>query len=78
MIYITPFKTQTLETTGPSNDSGFASLDDVVAVMGPDHVKRTRALLVYGDETDRVLFSRAPFRIDGVEVPTIDDPVNNA
>ena len=70
MIYITPFKTQTREATGPSTDSGFASLDDVVTAMGPDHVKRTGALLVYGDASDRVLFSRTPF--------CIDEPVNNA
>ena len=32
-ILSTPFNGQTLQTTGPGVDSGFASVDDVIAVL---------------------------------------------
>jgi len=59
-IYATSFDPQTLEPTGHSADSGFDSLETVAAVMGPP-VKQTDALLIYGDASSRVLFSRLPF-----------------
>lgn len=63
-IYVTPFDDGTKQCTGPSTDSGFASLDEVAAVMGePD--KRYEAMLIYGAGNERVLFSRAVFCIDG-------------
>lgn len=64
-IYATPFKASTKETTGPSTDSGFQSLDDVVTAMGePEH--RYKAMVIYGPGEDRVVFSDFIFRIDEV------------
>lgn len=62
-IYATPFKASTKETTGPSTDSGFQSLDDVVAAMG-EPLKRYKAMVIYGPGEDRVVFSKIIFRID--------------
>lgn len=37
-IYATPFDPATKQCTGPSTDSGMATLDEVVMLMGPpDH-----------------------------------------
>lgn len=63
-IYATPFTDEPRECTGPSTDSGFQSLDEVVEVMGPDYVTRSRAMVIYGPGNDRVVFSRIIFRID--------------
>lgn len=63
-IYVTPFKASTKETTGPSTDSGFDSLEDVVAVMGEPDVSRGRNMLIYGPGEERVVFSKIIFRID--------------
>lgn len=63
-IYATPFKASNKETTGPSTDSGFQSLDDVVAAMGPDYVARYKAMVIYGPGEDRVVFSKIIFCID--------------
>jgi len=56
-IYATPFNPETREPTGYSTDSGFSTLDQVVAAMGPP-LERTEALVVY---PGAVLFSRLPF-----------------
>ena len=48
MIYLTPYDPTTLRCTGPSVDSGFASLDDVVALMGPP-VRAGRRVHTYAD-----------------------------
>lgn len=62
-IYATPFKAGTKETTGPSTDSGFQSLDDVVTAMG-EPLKRYKSMVIYGPGEDRVVFSKIIFRID--------------
>jgi len=71
-IYATPFKyapKNSLEravATGPSKDSGFESLDQVVELMGPDYEARTPRLVVYGPGEDRVVYSKdLTFSIDG-------------
>lgn len=64
-IYATPFKASTKETTGPSTDSGFQSLDDVVTAMG-EPLKRYKRMAIYGPGEDRVVFSDFIFRIDEV------------
>ncbi len=63
-ILSTPFNGQTLKTTGPSADSGFTSLDDVVAAMGNDYISRTFRLVIYGDDINRVVFSDLTFGVD--------------
>lgn len=63
-IYVTPFTDEPRECTGPSTDSGFESLDAVVAAMGENYVSRSPAMVIYGDGNDRVVFSRVIFRID--------------
>lgn len=64
-IYVTPFKNSTKRCSGPSTDSGFASLDDVVTAMGEPDVKRSKKMLIYGPGEDRVVFSGFIFCIDG-------------
>lgn len=63
-IYVTPFRNSDKQTTGPSTDAGFASLDDVVAAMGGPVVPRSKRILIYGDGEDRVAFSDFIFCID--------------
>jgi len=53
-IYATPFKASTKQCSGPSTDSGFENLDDVVAAMGPDYVARYKAMVIYGPGDDVV------------------------
>lgn len=64
MIYATPFKASTRLCIGPSANSGFTSLEQVIATMGPPTIRPGPVLLIYGDTDDRVLFSKIPFRID--------------
>ena len=61
MIYATPLKASTKETTGPSTDSGFETIDQVVGVMGQDHVSKTPRMVIYGPGEDRVVFSNFRF-----------------
>lgn len=63
-IYVTPFNGTTKETTGPSTDSGFESIDAVVEVMGDNFVHRGPAMVIYGEGEDRVVFSKFIFCID--------------
>jgi len=62
-IYVTPFNGTTKETTGPSTDSGFETLEAVVEAMGPPAVTY-KAMVIYGEGEDRVVFSKIIFRID--------------
>lgn len=64
IIYATPFRASDKQTTGPSTDSGFESLDDVVTAMGEDYIKRGKRMVIYGPGEDRVVFSDFIFRID--------------
>ena len=61
IIYATPFKASTKETTGPSTDSGFESLDAVVKSMGSEYVSRGKRMVIYGPGEDRVVFSDFKF-----------------
>lgn len=63
-ILATPFNGQTLKTTGPGVDSGFASVDAVVECMGNEYISRTPRLVVYGDDVNRVVFSDLTFHVD--------------
>ena len=65
VIYVTPFKNSTKQCSGPSTDSGFDSLDTVVATMGVPDVPRSKRMLIYGPGEDRVVFSDFIFCIDG-------------
>lgn len=64
IIYTTPFKASTLQPTAPSTDSGFTSINQVVELMGPDHVSKRDRVVIYGGDEDRVAFSDFPFLID--------------
>lgn len=47
MIYLTPFNPETMQATGPSVDSGFASIDAAVAMLGPTFVRRSGRCATY-------------------------------
>jgi len=64
MIYATPFTNANKQSTGVSTDSGFKTLDDVVAIMGPPDLPRTKKTLIYGQGDDRVIFSDFTLCID--------------
>lgn len=64
IIYATPFRASDKQTTSPSTDSGFESLDDVVTAMGSEYVSRGKRMVIYGPGEDRVVFSDFIFRID--------------
>lgn len=69
MIYATPFRNSDKKTTGPSTDSGFASLDDVVAAMGrADLIRLSKRMAIYGFMGERVAFSDFIFCIDGGDI----------
>ena len=57
-IYATPFTVSGLKFTGPSVDSGFACIDDVVAAMGKPLSRPTPRYAIYGDNENRIMFSR--------------------
>lgn len=57
-IYATPFRASDLQTTGPSTDSGFESLDQVIELMGDEHIVQTPRLIVYGPGEDQIVYSR--------------------
>lgn len=59
-IYVTPFTDEPRGCTGPSTDSGFESLDAVAEAMGEPFIRR-RAMLIYGEGNDRVIFSKVKF-----------------
>jgi hypothetical protein len=65
MIYVTPFKNANKQSTGASKDSGFATLDAVVFVMGPPDLPRSKKTLIYGQADDRVIFSDFILCVDG-------------
>lgn len=62
-IYVTPFRNSDKQTTGPSTDAGFASLDDVVTAMG-EPLFQSKRMVIYGPGEDRVVFSDFIFCID--------------
>lgn len=60
-IWCTTFTTEPNTVTAPSVDSGFASLEQVRAAMGEPFREGPAGgvgWLVYGDASERVLFSR--------------------
>lgn len=67
-IYATPFRGGTKETTGPSTDSGFKTLDQVRAAMPERPRFRSDRMVVYSYGEDRVVYSDFIFRIDGESI----------
>ena len=63
-IYVTPFSNSTKQTTGPSADSGFASIADVVAALGEPVAPARARTAIYGPGEERVIFSDYVFRVD--------------
>ncbi len=66
-IYATPFLASTKETTGPSVDSGFKSIDEVVAMLGPHYLRihqHGRTVTYDAGEDNRVIYSDFIFRVD--------------
>lgn len=65
-IYATPYNPTTKEATGPSTDSGFESLDQVVCMIGvPTHRSPRWLSYITGDD-QAVAYSTFPFRLEGV------------
>lgn len=65
MIYATPFRVSDKKTTGPSVDSGFTSLDQVVQFMGGDFVSQSQRVIIYGGESDSsIAYSDFVFCVD--------------
>lgn len=63
-IYATPFRRSDLEPTGPTTDSGFESLDQVVELMGDDYRLKTLRYVIYGGDDERVIYSDVKFGVD--------------
>lgn len=64
MIYATPYRASDKQPTGRSEPSGFNSIADVVAMMGPPDVHQSDHMAIYGTGEDRVVFSAVQFQID--------------
>jgi hypothetical protein len=62
MIYVTPYRADDKTITGPSVDSGFKTMTDVVELMGEPLVKQ-KSILIYGPGNNRVLFSKLRFQL---------------
>lgn len=68
-IYATPFLASTKETTGPSVDSGFGSIDEVVTMLGKNHlwIHQHKRMVTYDAGGDnRVIYSDFIFRVDEI------------
>lgn len=65
IIYATPFNASDKQATGPSTDSGFTSIDAVVAIMGDPDIYRSKRMAIYGPGEERVVFSTFVFYVDG-------------
>ncbi len=67
-IYATPYNVRTKQTTGPSTDAWFESLDQVVAMMG-EPMHRSARWLAYGTAGDEaVAYSEIIFCIDDPDI----------
>ncbi len=55
-IYATPFTNSNKAATGPSTDSGFESVNQVVEMIGAP-VATSKRTLVYGESEDRIIYS---------------------
>lgn len=66
-VWATSFHASTLERVGPSVDSHFESLDQVIEAMGNDFKRITRRLIIYGNTEDRIAFSDYPFYTDEID-----------
>jgi hypothetical protein len=64
MIYATPFRASDKQPTGRSEPSGFASIAEAVAMMGPPDVYESATMAIYGPGEARVVFSALQFQID--------------
>lgn len=47
MIYATPYDDETKQATGPSTDSGFTTIAEVVEAMGPEWLTCSGRAVVY-------------------------------
>lgn len=56
-IYATPYDPVKRECTGPSADSGFKTIDEVIKTMGNGYIAGNPMYLIYGDNANRVVFS---------------------
>lgn len=65
MIYLTEYNAVTLQCTSASTDSGFATLDEVRAMMG-EPVSPARHMLCY----DGVCFTDFPLHLERIECIT--------
>jgi len=63
IIYATPYKAETRNYTGYSVDSGFRSIEEARAAMGTPVNKDCKHMLIYGDNKERVMFSKTPFNL---------------
>lgn len=70
-IYATPYNNRTKKCTGPSADSGFESLDQVAAMMG-EPIKTSPKMLIYGGDTDRIVYSTFVFTLWTHDIRPID------
>ena len=64
IIYATPFRASDKQATGPSVNLPFKSIDEVIQMMGPDHIYCNKRMVVYGPDEDRVVYSDFIFCID--------------
>lgn len=62
-IYATNFDPNDLDNPGPSIDSGFESLDQVMKTLGCDYRTKSNRTVVY----EGIVFSDFIFSIDGTD-----------
>lgn len=62
MIYVTPLDNETNLGTSASVNSGFTTLAEAVAIMGPNYERLTKIFLVYRSEPQSTVFSTIAIR----------------
>lgn len=63
-VYATPYNQADKQCTGPSTDSGFESLDQVVGMMGEPMHRASRWLAYAGAGDEAIAYSNFIFRVD--------------
>ena len=63
-IYATPYDEATSTPTGPSADSGFTSINQVIDTMGSEYERGNNRVVVYGRGKDQVIFSDFILHVD--------------
>jgi hypothetical protein len=64
VIYTTPYNSDDKEPSGYSVDSGFKTIDEVVAALPDQYIFKSKNMVIYESGNNRVVFSHLRFNIE--------------